>query len=92
MNADSGLLVRTLLEQGWLGTASDKIGIHDTVRLGDVGYVNEIGNFVVVENLHTDLIATGGGGATWKHTASYAPGGCVAPSEQPADGDYTRQV
>ena len=54
------MLGAAFFERGWL--APNVLGIHpiDTLTLGDIGYVNETGNFVVIDNLRHSIQARSG--------------------------------
>jgi hypothetical protein len=67
-------LASILVENGWLGTCADRVVSRDPIALGDVGYINKDGLFVVIANVHAHLTLTSGGVPTWKNTRSCTPG------------------
>jgi hypothetical protein len=54
------MLGAAFFEQGVLASSVDSIAPIDVIALGDVVYVTEAGNFVVVENVHHYLQAKSG--------------------------------
>ena len=51
------MLGAAFFEQGWLAPRLLDIRPSDTIALGDIGYVTEDGEFVVVDNVHHSLQA-----------------------------------
>ena len=49
------MLGAALFERGWVRESSLYIHPIDAIALGDIGYVTEGGNFVVVDNMHHRL-------------------------------------
>jgi hypothetical protein len=49
-----------IFERGWLAPSRLRIRPTGTIALGDIGYVTEAGDFVVVENVHHFLLAKSG--------------------------------
>ena len=54
------MLGAAFFERGWLAPSWLDIHPSDTVALGDVGYMTEDGEFVVVDNIHHSLQAKSG--------------------------------
>ena len=54
------MLGAAFFEQGWLAPRSLDIRSSDIVALGDIGYVTEAGEFIVVDNVHHSLQAGSG--------------------------------
>ena len=67
------MLGATFFEQGWLAARFLDIRPSDTVALGDVGYVTEDGEFVVVDNVHHSLQA-GSGALSWGGDQRFSSG------------------
>ena len=68
------MLGAAFFERGWL--APSRLDIHpsDPVALGDVGYVTEAGEFVIVDNIHRSLQAEYGT-LSWKGYLEFRSGG-----------------
>ena len=54
------MLGAALFERGWIQPSHHSIHPIDPLALGDIGYVTEAGNFVVVDNVHHRLQAKSG--------------------------------
>ena len=54
------MLGAAFFERGWIQPSYRFIHPIDTLALGDIGYVTEAGNFVVVDNVHHRLQAKSG--------------------------------
>ena len=70
------MLGAAFFEQGWLSPRLLHIPPSNTVALGDVGYVTEAGEFVVVANVHPSLQAESGA-LSWKGHGELFSGGKV---------------
>ena len=67
------MLGATFFEQGWLAPRFLNLRPSDMVALGDIGYVTEAGEFVVVDNVHHSLQA-GSGPLSWGGDQRFSSG------------------
>ena len=63
-----------LFERGWIHPRSFRIHPIDLLALGDIGYVTEAGEFVVVDNVHHRLQAKSGT-LSWDGDLEFMTGG-----------------
>ena len=68
------MLGAALFERGWIRPSLRSIRPIDTLALGDIGYVTEAGEFVVVENAHHRLQAKSGT-LSWDGNLEFMSGG-----------------
>ena len=78
------ILGATFFERGWLVPSSLYVRLTSTIALGDIGYMTEAGNFVVVDNVHRSMQAESGT-LSWSEHLDVRSGGKYFEDTPPKD-------